>query len=316
VREEDSAARELAAKTAGVLSTRLARSVGLAGHLLERRLERGEWIAATPRVLVLAGSPDTFEREAWIALHHAGESAALSHDTSLAEWRVPGFDLRPIHVSYGRGRPVEPIEGVVYHRPRLWLPHHRLTLNGLPVTTPTRALFDVANEGDLHELKLERTINNAWARRLTSGQDLAALAQEWCQRGRHGSAFLRAYLERHPIDWQPPESNLEARFIKLVVDAGMPEPVKQRNVGDHSAWIGRVDVCDPEVPLIGEIDSDLFHIAPLDQESDADRDARLTAAGFRVEHFKEFDVWHKGREVVERWRRAREIARRLRRDRA
>jgi very-short-patch-repair endonuclease len=137
------------------------------------------------------------------------------------------------------------------------------------------------------------------------------MAEQWCARGRRGSAFIHAYLEQHPIAWQPPASNLEDRFRRLITDAGLPEPRRQVNLGDLTTWIGRVDFLDPEVPLVGEIDSDLFHIAPLDAESDEAREARLEAAGFVVKRFKESDVWYHGREVVERWREARrEAARR------
>ncbi|HVV35313.1 MAG TPA: hypothetical protein VHC63_01835 [Acidimicrobiales bacterium] len=293
----------------------MARTVGLAGHLLERRVRSGEWSMVSPRVLVLTGAPETFERDAWIALFDAGAGAALSHDTALALWKLPGFELRPIHVTHNRPQLIVPIDArSVYHRSRLWPEHHRLLLNDLPVVSPTRALFDKANEGKIHELRLERVINNAWARRLTSGADLAAMSAEWCKRGRNGTVFMRAYLVRHPIDWQPPESNLEGRFLQLIVDAGFPEPRKQRDVGDHAAWIGRVDFTDPDLPLIGEIQSDLFHTAPLDRESDAKRIERLNAAGFHVEQFKEFDVWHDRNAVIEQWRNGREIARKLRRN--
>ncbi len=187
-----------------------------------------------------------------------------------------------------------------------------MLLNEVPSVTPTRALFDLANDGETAARKLERAINNAWARGLTSGELLAAMADEWCERGRRGSAFFREYLERHPIDWQPPESNLEARFVELIVGAGMPEPKRQRNLGDVVSWIGRVDMLDPELPLVGEIDSDLFHTAPLDVESDAARDERLTDAGFEVARFTEFEVWHQATVVIERWRDKRRRAARRR----
>ena len=192
------------------------------------------------------------------------------------------------------------------HRTRLWPVNHRVVRNdGLRLTTPTRALFDVANFGDIHPKALERAINNAWARRLTSGELLARMAEEWCERGGKGSAMLRSYLEDRPVGWQPPESNLERRFCALVTEAGMPAPVRQKNVGSDTAWIGRVDVCDPELPLIAEINSDLFHAAPLDTESDENRYARLEEAGFRVESFSEHELWYQRLQVVERWQRAR-----------
>jgi very-short-patch-repair endonuclease len=287
------------------------------GRLLERRVRDGVFEVRSSRVFVLAGTPDSWERDAWVGLLDAGEGAALSHDSALSLWRVPGFELKPLHVSRGRARSTSVVQGVTLHRPRLWVPAHCLLFNGtMPVVTPTRALFDVANEGEIDEHKLERAINSAWSRGLTSGQLLRRMADEWCERGRQGSAFFRSYLERRPIAWQPPESNLEGRFVQIIVDAGMPEPRRQVEVGDASSWIGRVDLLDPEFPLIAEIDSDLFHGAPLDVEADEIRDDRLGNAGFQVVRFTEHEVWHKRQTVVDRWRDKRNEARgRARRDR-
>jgi hypothetical protein len=155
----------------------------------------------------------------------------------------------------------------------------------IPIVTPTRALFDLANDGETHLKKIERYINTGWARDLTSGQRLAVMAQEWCERGRTGSAFVHEYLAAHPISWQPPASNLEGRFRQIISEAGLPEPRRQVDVGGSSAWIGRVDFLDPALPLIAEIDSELFHGAPLDAASDELRDEDLRAAWLRPRTF-------------------------------
>ncbi len=304
--EAERRARELAAKTGGALGRERARAVEFSGSLLVRRLRSGEWCAPTPRVLLLTGAPATFERDAWVGLYEAGVGAAITTETALASWRVPGFSLRPIQIAHQRTSHTTELDVVAFHRPRLWPEHHRMLLNDMPIVTPTRALFDLANASEVHPKRVERAINNAWARGLTSGELLQKMADEWLQRGRRGSAFLREYLSTRPIDWQPPESNLEGRFVELIVRAGMPEPKRQRNTGDDVSWIGRIDMRDPELPLIGEIDSDLFHTAPLDVASDAERDERLTAAGFRVERFTEAQIWRDPSGVVERWRRARQ----------
>ena len=282
----------------------------MTGHLRERRLLNGTLLSPTPRVLLLNGAPQTFERDAWIALLEVGGNPALTHDTALALWGIPGFERRPIHVTRDRNCGAREMPNVVVHRSHIWLPHHAVRLNRLPVATPTRALFDLANEGKTHPKKLERAVNNAWARGLTSGERLVTMETEWCERGRRGSAFFHEYLKSHPIAWEPPASNLEARFSQLVVDAGMPEPKRQRDLGDELSWIGRVDMLDPELPLVAEIDSDAFHTAPLDADADAVRDERLTQAGFECERFTEFEVWHRGDSVVKRWRNARRRARR------
>ena len=171
---------------------------------------------------------------------------------------------------------------------------------------PDRALFDLAHLRGIHPHRLERAVNSAWADRLTSRKQLVRMEAEWCEQGRRGSAFMHEYLAGRPVGWEPPASRLEGRFIDLIVDAGMPAPRSQANVGDDESWIGRVDCRDPDFPkLLAEIDSDRFHIAPLDAASDAKRDDRLVAAGFRIVRFNEFDVWHRPNEVVARWREAR-----------
>lgn len=309
MQEGERRARELAAQTGGAVARATARKVGFCDDVLNRRLKSDEWTAPTGRVLLLTGAPPGFAQDAWIALLHSGSGAALSHDTSLALWGVAGFLPRPIHVSRDRGLDPPPVDGVLFHKPRLWLPHHVVVhrRTGLPVTTPTRALFELANEDDVHPMRVERAINNVVARRLSSRPALVRMAEEWCKRGRAGSAFMRDFLERHPVDWQPPESNLERRFIEVITEAGFPAPRRQVNVGGEF-WIGRVDVKDPVVPLIGEIDSELCHSAPLDVASDEQRDDNLLAAGFHVVRFTEHEIWHEREQVIARWRAGRRVA--------
>ena len=73
----------------------------------------------------------------------------------------------------------------------------------------------------------------------------------------------------------PVESELEARFVDLIRSAGLPEPIRQMNVGDESDWIGRVDFAYPAVNLLVELDGRRHHSAKLDLE--ADRRARRPA---------------------------------------
>lgn len=303
--EADRAFRELAATRWGAASCRAAHAVGMTGHLLRRRIRDGIILAPTSKVLVLNGVPSTYELDAWVGLIEAGEDSAISHEGCLDWWGLPGFSRWPIDVTTGRAVSQFGLDAVTLHRSHLWPARHRIEVNGLRVATPTRAIFDVLNAGEVHLLKLERTINTAWARGLTSGRLLNEMAQEWCERGRRGSTWIHEYLDTHPIDWEPPASNLEARFSRVIVEAGMPEPKRQRNLGDDHSWIGRVDMVDPELPLIAEINSDRFHIAPLDAKADELRYKKLRSAGFEVEPFTEFEVWHRRDVVIDRWRAAR-----------
>jgi very-short-patch-repair endonuclease len=89
-------------------------------------------------------------------------------------------------------------------------------------------------------------------------------------------------LDRQP-GYVAPASELEARFRDLLKTEGMEEPRRQVDLGGDG-WIGRVD-CYFRHKVIVELDGRVGHISELDRARDRERDAELTAAGFRVIHF-------------------------------
>ncbi|MDQ3640247.1 MAG: endonuclease domain-containing protein, partial [Actinomycetota bacterium] len=96
-----------------------------------------------------------------------------------------------------------------------------------------------------------------------------------------------------------PESGLEARFLSIVQAAGLPLPVRQRDLGGEE-WVGRVDFLYPEERLVVEIDSARHHTTLSDEAADTDRDRALHEAGYRVVRIGEQLVWHRPQEVVRR----------------
>jgi len=301
---------ELAHKQFGAVARYQASERQIRGDAVQRRVDRGLFREATPRVIVSTSAPDSFEQRATIARLDAGPGSAVSVLTTLAFVGLSGFSLEPIHISRPRQDSRLPMEGIVWHHPRLMLPHHVFELNGLITTTPTRALADMLALPNFHAKRAERALDSARSARLTNHILLSRMADEWCGRGRRGSVALREYLQRKPVDWVPPASNLASRFIEIITDAGFPEPRSEVNLGDEVGWLGRVDCLDPELPLIAEVDSDRYHTAPLDTDSDETRDESMTRAGFHVIRFKEHEVWHEPRSVVRRWRDKRAEVRR------
>jgi very-short-patch-repair endonuclease len=89
-------------------------------------------------------------------------------------------------------------------------------------------------------------------------------------------------LDRQP-GYVAPASELEALFRDLLKTEGMEEPRRQVDLGGDG-WIGRVD-CYFRHKVIVELDGRVGHISELDRARDRERDAELTAAGFRVIHF-------------------------------
>jgi hypothetical protein len=309
-RDIDIHLHELALGQYGAVAQWQASELNIDAPTWRRRRLSAHWNMATSRVIVSAAAPESFEQSMSVALLDAGRGAALSHPTATNIYGVAGFTESPIHVTRPRRNAHTPPTDVAWHHPRLLPPGHVLVVNGLRVTTPARMVADLAGLRGVHAKKVERIADSTWAAGLLRLDELERMREEWCERGRRGSVWLREYLESKPANWTPPASNLARRFIELIKAAGLPEPRSEVNIGNDSTWIGRVDCLDPELPLIAEIDSDRFHVAPTDQASDARRDINLGNAGFHVIRFAEQEVWYDGPGTVRRWREKRNVVRR------
>lgn len=77
------------------------------------------------------------------------------------------------------------------------------------------------------------------------------------------------------------ESGLEARFLRILRAAGLPEPRRQVDVGDYR-WVGRVDFLYEDVRLAVEVNGAWHHSGALEVQRDQHRTARLVAAGYTV----------------------------------
>lgn len=279
----------------GVMSRAQVRGLGASRDALHSRLRSPGWVTVSPRVLKLAGSPPTFRQRCMAAALDAGRGAAVSHVAGAALWGLPGFDTEDLHVSRSRTATSRTSRLATVHEPRLLPDHHRTLIEGIPVTTVARTVFDLA--GFLHPLRTERALDNALPRRLVDLETVRAVAIELLEHGRTGSALMRQLLSDRGAGYIPPASGLEARFFALLVEAGMELPDRQVDVGGE-AWTGRVDFLYRRARLVVEIDSDVHHTAKLDIESDRRRDEALRVGGFHVLRITEQQVWQRPHEAV------------------
>src|SRR5262249_38928443 len=87
-----------------------------------------------------------------------------------------------------------------------------------------------------------------------------------------------------------PESGLELEYLAIVRRARLPVPRLQVEIGDEQGFIARVDSVWDRQLVIGEVDSDRYHTAPLDVDRDELRDKRLRALGYDVARFSEQQI--------------------------
>lgn len=227
---------------------------------------RGEWMAA-----VLS----------------CGSGALLSHRAAAALWELRGWRKAPIAVTtLDRGRRAR--DGVELHHAGTLVPVERAVRGGIPVTSLSRTLLDLAASD---RQGFPRALEEAERLRLVDSTEIAELCARHC--GRPGSTRLAAAVGglRAATDTR---SGLERRFAALCVDHGLPQPAYNVFVEGFV-----VDAFWPDARLVVELDGGAFHRHPTAFERDRLRDAALQVAGYRVVRFTHARIGDAPGEVAE-----------------
>lgn len=260
----DRAAAQIAERQGGAISTAQLRAVGLSDGAIKLRLRRGR-LHPTHRGVYALGHPALTPRgRLWAAVLATG--GVLSHRTAAAAWELIAWPSGPIDITTLRCAHTRP--GIRVHRGRLGPSEITTTEDGLPITTPMRALLDVATT--LTPFRLERAVHRA--------AELGLLDASPLPPQRRGARRLRTAiqtLERH--EPQITRSELEERFLKLVHDHHLPRPRTNVVVNGHE-----VDAYWPHARLIVELDSHEHHLNPEAFETDRARDHDHVISGDRV----------------------------------
>jgi very-short-patch-repair endonuclease len=210
-----------------------------------------------------------------------GPGAFLSDRSAGELWGILRARSGPITLSVLPGRQPRRRRGLVVHR-RSALDEHDVTVHrGIPVTTPTATLIDLAAQ--MSPRRLEASVNEADKLNLIDPETLRASLDDAVRRP--GTAALRRSLDR--ATYTRTDSALERRFLKLAREAGLPKPETQKHLNGF-----RVDFHWPDLKLVVETDGLRYHRTPTQQAEDRRRDQTHTAAGLTVLHFTHGQVTH------------------------
>jgi very-short-patch-repair endonuclease len=203
-----------------------------------------------------------------------GPGAVLSHRAAgcLWEFLVPG--LGRVEVTVPRGRRARR-PGIVCHEADLAADEID-ELDGIPVTSVFRTLFDLA--GDLELRQFERAWQETAVKRLTDRVPLAVLLDR--HPGKRGAAALRRlHLSTKPIPVTV--NNFEERFLGLLDRHELPRPrfnptlhLRGRFFKPDCLWVPQ--------RLIAELDGGEVHNTDHAFQSDRRRDRILIAEGYRT----------------------------------
>lgn len=200
-----------------------------------------------------------------------GEHALLSHRSAAGLWDLAPSSSSLIDVTAPRSR--RRVPRLALHRVRGVDACDRAELDGIPITSVARTLFDLAEVVNLR--RLERAFEQAERLRLL---DLAAVSR-LCEDspGRRALRPLATLLPQLRSAVPETRSELERRFLDLCRAAGLPEPAVNVVVEGFE-----VDVLWANERLVVELDGYAYHRTRAAFERDRSRDATLQIAGYRV----------------------------------
>ena len=189
------------------------------------------------------------------------------------------YDLmpQPRMIDVTTRRQSRSMPGIRVHR---GAPQEHDTIEGLPLTSPTRTLLDLATV--LTEHRLSRVCHRAEQLRLPIEPF----------DGERGAKRLRRVLARLD-EPQLTRSELEDRFLSLVDSANLPSPRTNARVSGYE-----VDFLWAQHKLVVETDGTATHLTRSAFERDRERDRRLTIAGYRVVRFTWRDVVRRPKSVA------------------
>jgi len=230
------------------------------------------------------------------AVFAAGETSLLSHRSAARLWHLMPPAVEWIDVTCPPGRVVRR-KGIVAHE-SVVADDERTVLNGIPVTSPFRTVFDLAAVLTLREL--ERVWHEAEVRELRDRVSLPMLLERYP--GRRGARNMRTLLEEaEPVGFT--RNDFEEAFRVLVNVHGIKRPRMNADLALRGR-IFEIDALWLEEHVTVELDSRSVHGTKKRFESDRQRDRILVAEGYRTVHVTWRQMQDEPEEVVGDLRKA------------
>lgn len=254
----------------GRISRGQLQAIGISGSTTSRLKAAGRLVRvhagvyAVRPIVPMPLAPET------AALLACGPNGLLSHRSAAALWGLCDPTDGPVEVTIPlRRRCQQP--GIRARRSGLLLPRDVRVKDGLPVTSPARTLLDeaAALSARALERELDEALNVLRIVSLAELEDVLARAN-----GRRGAALLRRLVTGRATE-RMTQSEAERAFLRLVREAGLPQPETQVNLAGFT-----VDFLWPEQRVVFEIDGYRFHTSRSAFDRDRRKDLALKASGY------------------------------------
>jgi very-short-patch-repair endonuclease len=266
----DSVGARLAGRQHGVVGSWQLLALGVKASAITRRLADGR-LRRMHRGVYAVGPLD--RKGFWMAaVLAAGEGAVLSHRDAAMLWDLRQTNRRAVDVTVvGTSRRSRP--RLTIHSAIELHPDDRAEVDGIPVTSVSRTLLDLAEV--VAPTQLRRAYEAAERLQIL---DISALNELITRsNGRRGLAALNALLDYDPAPATGSKSDLESAFFDLVRKAGLPLPHLNVLVEGYL-----VDAYWPAARLVVELQSSEHHAHRQAFDRDYAKLGRLAMAGYTV----------------------------------
>jgi hypothetical protein len=262
----------LAARQHGVVAHWQLRDLGFGDDAIVYRVAAGRLHAVHIGVYAVGHRKLTVHGRWMGAVLACGPEALLSHWDAAGLWQLLGRNGSVVHVTTARNHKYVRSGSVKVHRPRFVHPDDVAVSDGIPVTSVSKTLIDLAPFA--HKDTLARAWDEGARLGLFTFDEITATRAR--SRGKRGLAKVDLLIaERRPL---PPitRSDLEWMFVEFCRHHGLPAPAM-------NTWIGKyqVDAAWRDQLVVVELDS-RYHDNEGSFERDPIRDADLQIARYRI----------------------------------
>ena len=263
-----------------VFTTEHARACGFTNRQIRQRLETRQRLGVHLNAYRMAGSPETWRGRLLAACWAGGFRAVASHRSAAALYELAGGRVQVAEITCPRWRRARH-PGVEVHETKALDPIDIRVVDGIPVTTPERTLFDLG--AVCGPLVVRMAFDNARKNGfLTFGSTELAL-RRLARRGRPGSRILRSVLASRDPSQAPSESEMETMLLDVIERHGLPTPIPQLEIYDRAGhFVARVDAAYPEQRIAIEYQSYQEHAEPEAIVRDSRRRKALKAIQWDV----------------------------------
>lgn len=283
---------ETANRQGGYITRRQLVRLGMSTSSIDRRIDRGELSVSTQGVYRVFRSDEHTDllRGAVLAL----PGAVASHQSAAHLHELP-YPPKLITTVTVHSRTTHLFPGVVVRRNTDLAKRHVVEVQGIPVTSIVRTVFDLA--GILAFADIDRIAEALVVERRLKIRHLERMVDELARKGKRGASNARLIVESRGIHNKIDPTILERLGRSALNDANLPLPLPQYVI----PWepTRRFDDAYPTVRLAIEWDSRAWHTQKAAMALDRRRDREAAMHGWAVVRFTWTDVTENPREVAD-----------------